>query len=323
MKHTIDISTCSLLLALVGCTAEVGRGDLRVIIEAEDVIIDGLEPGEGVENIQDGWAVHFDRYIVAIGAIHVYFSTDTDIAVAATDTYAIDLSAIDPGGESLWMLEGLENGRWEFRYATVDVGEATMRHESVSEEDFAIMQAEGLSYLIRGTLEQAGGQSCPPAILATPPEGAVAEGSNAAGDPCYAAPTVSFELAVHVETYYGPCEVDGIPGFAITTGGETTVAITVHGDHLFFNGFPESDEGGVMRLAQWLADCDLDLDGTVTKAELETVTPSDLAEFDDRYQLGGSPLTPLQSIWDYVQAQLKTQGHFQGEGECPIDAADL
>ena len=319
MNHKNNITFASLLIALVGCTAdEVGRGDLRVLVEAEDVIIDGLEPGDGVENIQDGWAVRFDRYIVAIGAIEVHLSTDASVSAEADEVHVIDLSAIGASGESLWSLQALEQGRWEFSYATRGANDAAVRHDSVGEDDFAAMQAGNLSHWIRGTLEQAGGRSCPPASLATPPNGAVADGSNAAGDPCYAAEAVAFELGAAVETRFGPCEVDGVPGFGITAGTESSVAITIHGDHLFFNGFPEGGEGGVLRLAQWLADCDLDLDGVVTQAELEAISPSDLAELDDRYQLGGSPITPLTSMWDYVQAQLQTQGHFQGEGECPI-----
>jgi hypothetical protein len=77
--------------------------------------------------------------------------------------------------------------------------------------------------------------------------------------------------------------------------------------------------GSDPRPAQWLADCDLNLDGTVTRAELEAIAPSDLGEIDSRYQLGGSPITPLDTMWDYVVAQLKTQGHMNGEGECPFD----
>ena len=57
----------------------------------------------------------------------------------------------------------------------------------------------------------------------------------------------------------------------------------------------------------------------MTQEELEVVAPSDLPELDDRYQLGGSPITPLDTMWAYVIGQLETQGHFQGEGECPFD----
>ena len=311
---------CFTLFALSSCTTDdVGRGDLRVLVEAEDVIINGLAPGEGVENIQDGWAIGFDQYIVALGDIDVQFSTDASIEAEAGELHVIDLTQISASGASLWSLTELDEGRWEFRYATLGAGDGAERHSSVSEADFDLMVADDLTYLIRGTLEQADGQSCPPASLATPPVDAVAEGSNAAGDPCYSAPSVAFEFGASAETHFGPCEVDGNPGFSVTAGSETSVAITIHGDHLFFNGFPEGGEGGVLRLAQWLADCDLNLDGVVTQAELKAIAPSNLVEIDDRYQLGGSPITPLATMWDYVRAQLKTQGHFQGEGECPID----
>lgn len=60
----------------------------------------------------------------------------------------------------------------------------------------------------------------------------------------------------------------------------------------------------------------MNLDAVVTREELEAIAPSDLYELDDRYQLGGSPITPLETIADYVAAQPETQGHFQGEGEC-------
>src|SRR5690606_8081044 len=124
------------------------------------------------------------------------------------------------------------------------------------------------------------------------------------------------------ETVFGPCEIDEVPGFSVAADGTTVVSATLHGDHIFFNGFPEGGEGGTVRLAQWIADCDLDLDGEVTQAELEAIAPAALPELDGRYQLGGSPITPLESMWIYVSAQLKTQGHFQGEGECPFDGAE-
>ncbi len=114
-------------------------------------------------------------------------------------------------------------------------------------------------------------------------------------------------------------------GVAITAGANNA-SVTIHGDHIFFNGFPEGDEGGVMRLAQWLADCDLNLDGQVTQEELASIAIDDLAEIDARYELGGAPRLeddePLDDMWAYLRAQLKTQGHFLGEGECPVDGVE-
>ncbi len=128
-----------------------------------------------------------------------------------------------------------------------------------------------------------------------------------------------FTFGAAADTTFGPCEVDEQPGFSIVADGTQTVAATIHGDHPFFNGFPEGDEGGILRLAQWLADSDLDVDNEVTSQELEAIAPTDLFEIDERYQLGGAPLTPLDNMLIYTRAQLKTQGHFQGEGECPVD----
>jgi hypothetical protein len=120
---------------------------------------------------------------------------------------------------------------------------------------------------------------------------------------------------------FGPCSIDDLPGVSVPEGSRNSVSITLHGDHPFFNGFPAADEGGVERLAQWLADCDLDLDGTVTQDELEQVQIADLAAMDERYHWEGSPIT-VETAWDYVRAQLKTQGHMDGEGECAIDGIE-
>ncbi|MCB9592520.1 MAG: hypothetical protein H6719_07290 [Sandaracinaceae bacterium] len=294
-------------------------GTLSVILEAEDTITDGIAAGDTGAVIRDGWMVAFDSYVVVIGDIDVHLATDEGVEAEAPELYAVDLVSVSEAGLPLWTLTGLQTGRWEFNYAIGGAGDGATRHDSVPEPVFAEMVAEDATYLISGELSRPDGQSCPPSAVATP-GAAVANGNtNANGEPCYDNPTIGFRLLIPAETAFGPCEIDEVPGFAITGGGATTVAATVHGDHLFFNGFPEGDEGGVTRLAQWLADCDLNVDGEVTRAELELVAPADLAELDARFQLGGSPITPLQDMWDYVTAQVKTQGHFQGEGECPFD----
>ena len=293
-------------LGLVACSEseDEGSGTLSVLLESEDTIIDGLDPGDRTENIRDGWRVRYDKYIVAVGDIDVHFSSDENVEAHDESVFAVDLMAVPATGEPFWELAGLRAGRWEFGYETAGAAHGATRHDSVSESDFERMQQEDATYLIEGVLEKIDGQSCPPR------------------DPdqsCYDNPSISFNFLVSAETVFGPCELDGIPGFSISDGATQTVAVTIHGDHLFFNGFPEGDEGGVLRLAQWLADCDLDRDGQVTRAELESIDPSELSQIDSRYQLGGSPITPLHDMWDYVAAQLKTQGHMNGEGECPFD----
>ncbi|MBL8955935.1 MAG: hypothetical protein JNK82_34490 [Myxococcaceae bacterium] len=319
MTKSLGFKAAALVLSL-GLTAcgGPGVGKLTVLLESEDTITSGLQAGAAVENIKDGWKADYSKFIVAIGDIEVFLSTNKAIHTHADDVFVVDLKTVPASGLPLWNLNDLQAGSWDFNYATPGAADGATKHESVTQADFDAMKAADATYLIAGTLTKADGRSCPPASLAMP--GAkTSTGMNAAGVACYTNTSVAFSFTVGAETTYGPCEVDEMPGFSITRDATQTVTATLHGDHLFFNGFPEGAEGGVTRLAQWLADCDLNLDGTVTKAELEAITPSMLSELDTRYQLGGSPITPVDNMWTYVRAQLKTQGHMNGEGECPID----
>ena len=74
-------------VSLVGCGSDddTGSGSLTVLLEPEDTITEGIEPGDGVENMRDGWAVAYDRFIVAVGDIDVHFSTDESLEAEAGD----------------------------------------------------------------------------------------------------------------------------------------------------------------------------------------------------------------------------------------------
>lgn len=295
-----------------------GKATLNVLLEAEATITDGIEAGEGLDQITDGWNVAFGKYIAVLGHIEIARSTDRSDAYEAEQLFAIDLTQISSSGTPLWKIEDLAGGDYEFGYLLGGAGHDAERDDSVSKADFEEMVDGDWTYLIEGTLSQSGGQSCPPQDLAEIGDAEPNGNVNARGEPCYDNSKVSFRLGVAAETVYGPCEVDEMPGFNVPAGGSKTVAITIHGDHLFFNGFPEGDEGGIIRRAQWLADSDLNLDGEVTREELEAIAPADLAELDDGYQFGGTPIE-LNTMLDYTTGQLKTQGHFQGEGACEAD----
>lgn len=311
----------SLLLALLvstGCAEDDSPATLNVVLESEDTIINGLTPGVAVENIKDGWSVTYDRFITTVGPITLTSTTNSSLVAEASQVQIVDLKKVPPGGMPLWKVETPTDGAWEFRYKTPAAVAGAVVHNSVTAADATLMQTKQWTYLISGTLSKADGQSCPPAALATP-GGKQTNGNMSGTNPCYPATSVRFEIGTAAATDFGPCEVDEIPGVTLNSEQEQTAAVTIHGDHLFFNGFPEGDEGGVMRLAQWLADCDLNLDGVVTVEELAAIAPGQLHEIDSRYQLGGSPITPLRNMYEFAKAQLKTQGHFQGEGECPVD----
>lgn len=302
----------------------VGSGSLTVILESEDPITDGLTPGEGGEDIRDGWAATFDKYLGVIGDIDVHLATNEAIEAEAEDVFVVDLVQVPPTGLALWTLADLQEGRWEFNYSTPGAADGAMRDTSVMQADFDEMVTNDWTYLVEGTITKSDGQSCPPSALAQPGD-ATPNGNMSGTDACYDTTSVSFRVGASAETAFGPCETETGPGFAIAADSTQTVAATIHGDHLFFNGFPEGDEGGVRRLAQWMADCDLNLDGMVTQAELEAIDIDDLpAITPEDYNLGGAPIENLSQLtmYDYVIAQFKTQGHYQGEGECAIDGVE-
>ncbi len=284
----------SLAVIAFGCGAPTG--DVRVLLGAESSITEGLDPGSELEDVADGWSVRFSKYVVAIGHVRLVRST---AALEAHDdgVTVIDLAALPPSGLELARFEALEVGRWDhFEYATPRAGADAIRHESVSEADFEAMVAGGWTHLVEGTLESPEGQSCPP------------DGE------CRPAARLTFRIAAEVETLFGPCEAeDGLPGVTVTEAG-STVSITLHGDHVFFDAFPSGAEV-IERRAQWLANADTDADGAITPEELMALDAAAIFP-SDTYNLAGAAI-PVETAWDFVRAQLATQGHFQGEGECP------
>jgi hypothetical protein len=293
--------TCCALLALAaGCGA--GRGTLQVVVEAEDTITHGLVPGEELENVVDGWTATFDKYIAVLGHVRLERTDGDADPVEIERLTAVDLRRLPATGFPLARFEDIREGRWDvFEYVTEHPGASDERADNVSRADFEALRDAEASFLIEGSLTKDDGESCPP------------------GGECRSATRIDYRLLVPAETTYGPCEAeDGLPGAVVNDGGTTTVSIVIHGDHFFFNRFPVGAEV-IERRAQWLANADLDGDGEVTQGELEGISAADLFP-SQHYSVAGAPI-PIETGWDFVRAQLKTVGHFQGEGECPWDGS--
>ncbi len=310
-----------------GCGSDdEGEGSLTIAVQSEESITQGVSAGDDVEDIADGWDATFERYAVVIGDIDLHLATDEDEAQEIDAMFAVDLVDVPESGLPLWQIDGLRASRWDVHYHLGQADGETLRDDSVSEDDLAAMRDAGLTYAIRGTLAAQSGRSCPPPALADVSASAVSAGENEAGDACYENSAIAFAIDVAAAVAFGPCQLDGVQGVSIPSGGSQTLTLTLHGDHLFFNGFPAGTEGGVSRLAQWLADCDLNVDGEVTTQELASIELSALSEIDERFQLTSNdddqPPLAEGSALDYVIAQLKTQGHINGEGECAIDGAE-
>jgi hypothetical protein len=217
-KRNVAGAVIILMLGLAACSGDDGgSGTLSVILEAEDTITGGLDPGADVENIKDGWQVRYGKYIVSVGDVEVHYATDESVHAHDERVFVVDLKTVPESGLPLWNLPDLRTGSWEFNYSTPNAGGGATRHDSVSQADFDQMRSgEASTYLITGTLTKADGKSCPPPALAMPGSH-TASGTNAAGHTCYANTSVAFTFLAKTDTSFGPCELDGVPGFTIAT----------------------------------------------------------------------------------------------------------
>jgi hypothetical protein len=286
------------VLAALALACEGPTGNVAVQLDAEETITDGLDPGTDLESIVDGWTVRFSRYVIAIGGVRLA-RNDTGAEAIDETRQVVDLMALPATGFVLGELDGLAAGRWnQFGY-TIAGASSEAVPALVDPAHYEAMVAGGFSYSIRGTLTNPAGQACPP------------------GGACRDASSIDFELDVPIVTVFHDCVDEAeMAGIAVPENGTATVSATVHGDHIFFDAFPIEIEI-LERRAQWLANADTDADGTVTGAELMAVDAADLFP-SDTYNLANAPIA-IRTAWDFVRAQLATQGHVQGEGECVPD----
>ncbi len=278
---------------LAGCgsdsTGGSGDGNLSVLVEAEESIPDGLQAGDGEEDIRDGFDISYSRYIVTLGNVAMSQLDGADFQSSAVVVVA-DLTSLPSTLPELTSFDGIPTGQYtSFGFETPPADTNVVNLNSVEQADIDAMIANGWSYIIEGTITQ------------------VSDGASK-----------DFLIEADVPSVYSDCAVEDLePG--VNVSSNSSVDITLHGDHIFFNGFPE-EEGNVVRLAQWLWDIpDVDSDDVLTQADFEAAT--DIATLypsppSGVYELTGGPIVPITNAWDFIRAQLGTQGHIFGEGEC-------
>lgn len=299
MKRIIQaISVLSVPLLSACADNETGR--VQLFVEAEDTLSEGLDPGDDLENITDGWTVRYSKVLMALGNVKASSSSSGD-TLRSRDVHLLDLTRLPSSGFVLLDEQDVPAVRFDkLSYDNPSADDDTQVDDSVRDADAQMMIDEGYALYIEGAMTKDDGQSCNPA---TP-------------DDCVDAPEVHFAWGISEGTSFQNCAPeDGDSGFAVAAGSTTSAAFTLHGDHWFFNGFPDGTEI-VERQAQWVADADLDRDGTTSMEELQSIPASDLFP-SSRYSLAGSPI-PISTAYDFLVAEAHTLGHFQGEGECEV-----
>ncbi|WP_437875584.1 hypothetical protein [Sorangium sp. So ce513] len=294
------VAACALAL-VAGCGGEgggagSGTGSVQVFVEPEDTIPEGLEPGTGPENIADGWRVTYEKFLVTVGNVRAARS-DAEETLSDPSVFVLDLKNAPATRYVIAEFDGVSAVRWDrFGFDLPNAREGVKSLSPTAEGDVALMVENGYSVYFEGSIAKEGGESCP------------------RGEACVPAEEVRFRWGLSAGTSFDDCATeDELPGFSVPTGGTIAVKPTIHGDHWFFNNITAGAEI-TKRYAQYIADCDLDGDGETTIEELKEVRVAEV--FGEEYNLGGG-LGPIESAYDYVVAQARTLGDFQGDGECP------
>jgi len=299
------LSTSLLCSCSDDTTADAGgaKGSVQVFVEAEDSVPDGLEPGDGPENIRDGWKVTYDRYLVTIGNVRASRSDDPNARLNDASVYVLDLKNAPAGGYILTTFSDATAVRWDqLGWDMPNAKTGVKALAPTSDADLALMVQNAYSVYFEGSIEKADGQSCTPGV--TPKS-------------CAPATKVAFKWGFSAGASFDDCaNEEGVPGFAVPAGGTVQIKPTVHGDHWFFDNITSGAEV-TTRLAQYIADSDLDRNGETTLDELKRVRAADA--FPPPYNVSGT-LTPVQTAYDYVLNQSRTLGDYNGDGECPTRA---
>lgn len=274
-----------------GGSAAGGSGTVQIFVVPEDSIAGGLEPGTELENVQDGWRITYDRYLVAVGNFRARRSDNGD-SLSDPTTYVLDLKAAPSNGYVIKEIPNVAAVRWDkFGYDVPNATAGAKPLAPTTQADADFMIQNGYSVYYEGSGEKAGKK-------------------------------ISFKWGFAAGTSFDDCaSPDGAPGFAVPSGGTVQVKPTLHGDHQYFDNVTQGVEI-TKRLAQWLSICDMDANGDLTLDELkkcDVVTalpqpPYDLTAVKD--QDGDGKVT----VFDYVNTQMRTFGDYQGDGECPTRA---
>lgn len=271
-------------LGLVGLCACGGTGAVTFTTYGEDFIEKEIPAAsaENEEGFVDGWTVRYEKFLVVLGEVKV---ANRSGEVAASQKTAKVFDVHKPGPVVVERFEELPAEDWdEVSYAIAPSPDAEAGNATA--EDVAWMKTNGFALYVEGT---------------------ATKGEQ----------TKRFEWGFKEATVLEHCESPDLgPGVTVPNGGEETVQLTMHGDHLFFDDL-QSPEASMRFDALAAADTrgadgSPGADGLVTLEELAAVDLTELPA--DRYRTGGA--ANVRSLRDFVSALVRTVGHYRGEGEC-------
>jgi hypothetical protein len=217
------------VLPAAGCGDNLrdDSGTLDIAIYGEAFIEDGIP----ADVFADGWAVHFDSFLVSVGDITAGSAGD-DRPTLADPTYRIfDLSQSSGGSGFVVISEAVPGGAYDDVSYRIG-GSSSAVAGNASAEDVVFMNQRGYSMYVVGVATR--------------------------GDEMR-----TFAWGFTTATAYQRCQ-----SVAVVDGAPASSVLTIHADHLFYDDLV-SEEPGVRFDA--IAAADSDGDGDITTAELTAV----------------------------------------------------
>ena len=296
---SLPFALAALVAGCVNPSAPGATGSAQLFLEPEATIPGGVAAGPGDEAIQDGWTVRYARFLIAFGNFRAARSGSSD-RIGDPSIQVVDLRNLQGGGLVVASFDRIAAARWDrVGFDLPNAGAAAKAAKGTAQADLDLLVKNGWSLYFEGEMTNDQGKSCRPELPTD----------------CVAAKKISFKWGLAAGTSFDDCAPPmGDAGFAVPAGGTVQIKPTIHGDHWFFANVSQGAEV-TRRLAQWVANADLDRNGETTLAELKQTRASDLFK-PPTYNLSGA-LLPIVTGHDFLEAQARTLGDFQGSGECP------
>jgi hypothetical protein len=277
MTPTLSLLLLGTAAALSACSDDTpADGDIAAVVYGEDYIEEMIPS----ELFADGWTVSYSKFLVSLGALRAQAGHDTE-EIGTTDYKIYDLSLPSNG-------EGFAIGTFAAAGGTYDHFGYQIRPDptatagNADAEDIATFQAAGYSLWLVGTATKG-------------------------------AETRTFDWGFTMKLEYSHCAGEEP---AVLDGGTLAVQATIHGDHVFYDDLTSPEPNMAFQL---VADADgkdgTAPDGSITAAEL---TATDIRT-QQRYQVGSTTDlagAEIVNLHQFIQHQVTTVGHFNGEGHC-------
>jgi hypothetical protein len=261
---------------LSGCGSDDGAGNASFNVWGEDYIEQQIPAAD----VEDGWTIAFEKFLIVIGDVTV---ADRNAGAGGRIDGTRLFNLVTPGPHEVGAVTGLSARAWDkVGYSVPAVSSQTALHSSATGDDLALMQTGGFSVHVAGTAVKG-------------------------------ATTKSFAWGFTNSTRYEDCvaDVEGkqTQGVVVTSGGNESVQLTIHGDHFFYDDL--ASPAAVVRFDA-IAAADANANGEVTLDELAQTKLVDIAE--GTYGTGSA--SNVDDLAAFVRALTATLGHFRGEGHC-------